>query len=85
MGPIEEGGCPFTHFDDENLGRILKVVLPNDKEDVEVLINQRKKDPNISCKLLFNKIYKNVRHAEPKDCKIQNPVQFYLLLKKDIK
>lgn len=83
VGPIEEGGCPFTHFDDENLKRLLNTVLPEDNGNTEVIIHQRKKDPNMSCQLLFETLYKTVNNSKsPCESKnFKNPCQYYLSLK----
>lgn len=79
---MEEGGCPFTHFDDNNLRRLLKSILPDDDENFEVMIHQRKTNPNISCKLLHETMYQKL-NCEPKKRKTEfhNPVHYYLLLK----
>lgn len=83
MGPLEEGGCPFTHFDDQSLTKLVKCVLPEDEESVEVIIHNRKNDPNGACKLLFKSMNRSLipTKQELEHSEFQNPVQYYFLLK----
>lgn len=87
VGPIDEGGCPFTHFDDTNLRNLLTSVLPENNECIEVIIHQRTKNPKKSCKLLQETIVKNVIGTESNinDTEFENPVQYYYLLKDSLK
>ncbi|KAJ8935195.1 hypothetical protein NQ314_012952, partial [Rhamnusium bicolor] len=56
----ENGGCPFTHFDDTNLRKVLKKLLPRREDDVEVMIYERKENPSESCKLFYENIFRRI-------------------------
>ncbi|KAG5866593.1 hypothetical protein JTB14_013112 [Gonioctena quinquepunctata] len=85
LGPTEEGGCPFKHFDDENLRSVLKNALPNNLDEVEVMMYERNENPGVSCKLFRNIVFKTMTGKEvEKDVTVTNPVQYYLELRREI-
>ncbi|CAG9765543.1 unnamed protein product [Ceutorhynchus assimilis] len=80
----EEGGCPFAHDDDHNLKKILKKCLPNNPEDIEVIIHERKLSAQKGCQAYFYaNMLKRYKYRVPDDeINFQNPAEFYLLTEK---
>ncbi|CAH1119595.1 unnamed protein product [Phaedon cochleariae] len=86
LGARDSGGCPFKHFDDDNLRRALQMILPKNPDEVEVMIYERKENPSVSCKYFYETIRKGLPNEDMDDVlPFQNPVQYYTSLKKDLK
>ncbi|XP_044766467.1 probable DNA primase large subunit [Coccinella septempunctata] len=82
LGINSEGGCPFVHYDDDNLRSVLKKNLPGMDDDVEIIIFERKENATVACKLYGECILKKLKYnlsLENKD--VENPLQFFSLLK----
>jgi len=82
----EEGGCPFQHFDDDNLRNTLKTCLPPTNFDhIEVVIYERKNSAKHACQLFLTEQLENVFKKEHNDGDIvfQDPAQYFLFAKSE--
>ncbi|KAL3275039.1 hypothetical protein HHI36_019811 [Cryptolaemus montrouzieri] len=76
-----EGGCPFTHYDDDFLRSALKKNLPGFEDDIEVIIYERKENASFSCKLYRECTSRRLKQNSLEDEAFSNPLQYYNQLK----
>ncbi|XP_030755714.1 probable DNA primase large subunit [Sitophilus oryzae] len=80
LGANEEGGCPFQHFDDNNLRSLLKNSLPvNRSEKIETIINERRGNPKKGCEKFLDFLVE--KDAVNDELHFKNPAEYYFLLK----
>nr|XP_023030322.1 probable DNA primase large subunit [Leptinotarsa decemlineata] len=85
LGPVEEGGCPFRHFDDSNLRKVLKSLLPSNPDEVEVMIHKRNEEPSLSCKLFSDAVLRKITgKVVERNVTIESPVHYYFSMKKQL-
>lgn len=80
LGATEEGGCPFQHFDDNNLRSLLRSSLPADSsENIEIIINERRANPKRGCEKFLDSLVE--KDAVNDELHFKNPAEYYFLLK----
>lgn len=63
----------------------MRLVIPDQNEQAEVIIHKRKDDPKISCQLLHRLMYTEITNLEVTNkFNHQSPVQYYAELKKNM-
>lgn len=96
LSPRQEGGCPFKHFDNENLLALVSNHMDkNSNDNIDNILIYRKENPSYACKVFLEicnkKLIKNPISMEcsnssnTSDCiKFNNPVQYFLLRKSNV-
>ncbi|KAK4877379.1 hypothetical protein RN001_009885 [Aquatica leii] len=89
ISATQEGGCPFKHFDNENLKKLLVKTLNVDIEDINRLLLERSKSASSACNLFMQLSFKNIENVNSTNHSVLDkdnshfitPVQYFHVIK----